>query len=327
MASSGTRKAALLLMSLDAASAAQLLKDARPEVAARIATELACLDASGKPEDASQPAQEFLVLLGKSAQGRGAGKFVKDLLDSAMGKDKRVEILSRAQEMVAQRDPFGPIRTLAPADLAKALEGESPSVVAMVLSELPPKKSAELVTLLEEKTRVESLRGIASGEEPSAEARRRVAGLVLSRLQAPTLRRDGRREHQTRKVAVLLRGLSGDLRGSLVQAIAQSDPQSGTAIQDAMVTWGDILSIADRSLQEFLRGVESRKLAMALVGAAPAIMTKLRSNMSERASAMLEEEMSLLSSPKAQDIADAREELLKALREMNANNKLSFVED
>jgi len=43
-----------------------------------------------------------------------------------------------------------------------------------------------------------------------------------------------------------------------------------------MVTWDDIPSIADRSLQDFMRSVESNKLAVALHGADEVIMGKIR---------------------------------------------------
>jgi flagellar motor switch protein FliG len=320
-----TRKAALLLSSLDPASAAELLKVARPEVATRLVAELASLGASPRPEEAAQPAMEFLGMLNQAAGGPGR-KFLKEMLDTAMGKDKSKEMLSKMEETARQRDPFGPIRSLGSADLAKALEGESPQVVAIVLSELPPKTCTELMGLLEGQVRLESLRGIAVGEEASPEVRKRVADLVLSRLRAPAARQAGRREHQTRKVALLLRGLAGEMRGDLLKALSASEPEAGSAIRDAMVTWDDVASISDRSLQEFLRSTDSKKLALALTGADAAIAKKLRANMSERASAMLEEEMSLLSSPKAADIAAAREAMLKDLRELNANNMLAFEE-
>jgi flagellar motor switch protein FliG len=326
VAGSGARKAAMLLMSLDPASAAELLKEARPEVANRIVAELASLGASPRTAEAGEPAQEFLGMLTKAAGGGAGRKFLKELLDTAMGKDRSKEMLSRLEETQRHGDPFHAIRGLDSALLAKALQGESPQVVALVLSDLPAKKSTELVGLLDESVRVESLRGIAAGEEPSPEVRKRVADLVLSRVSAPTMRQSGRRDHQMRKVALLLRGLEGEMRGKLLQSMAQSDPESGKAIQDAMVTWEDIVAIADRSLQEVMRGMESRKLAMALVGAEAAIVAKLRTAMSERAAAMLEEEMSLLSAPKASEIAQARQAILTDLRELNANNMLSFVE-
>ena len=41
---------------------------------------------------------------------------------------------------------------------------------------------------------------------------------------------------------------------------------------------------------------------------------------------MIDEETSLMSSPKKEDIAAAREEIVKILREMNIKGELMFVE-
>ncbi len=92
-----------------------------------------------------------------------------------------------------------------------------------------------------------------------------------------------------------------------------------------MITWEDILSIADRSLQEALRAVESGKLAVALYGADEEIAQKIRSNISERAVTMLDEEASLMQEPLEKEVLDAREEVVGPLREANEEGKLRFV--
>lgn len=328
MSFTGTKKAALLLMGLDPASATQLLKAAKPETATKILAELAYLNAAGvkKKEATAEPVREFFGMI-KQNRGSAGDRFVRDMAEGALGRDKAKLLLGKIQDLVQDRDPFMTVRSLEPADLAKALHGESAPVAAMVLAELTPKKSGQLLSLLDEKVRVEALRGMAGGEEPSTEIRRKVADLVLSRLRSPALQSQNRRDDKLRKVAVLLRSLPGELRNSMVQAIVASDAATGKAVQEMMVTWEDIVSVADRSLQEMLRGVDSKKLALALIGAEADIVKKIRTNMSERACAMLDEETSLLSSPKAEDTAKAREALLVDLRELNANNMLNFVDN
>ena len=93
-----------------------------------------------------------------------------------------------------------------------------------------------------------------------------------------------------------------------------------------MVIWEDLIFVSDRGLQEALRTVDSRKLAMALTDASQAIVERVRTNISERARSMLEEESSLLSSPKPAEIEEAREAILDALREMNTKGELEFEE-
>jgi len=89
-----------------------------------------------------------------------------------------------------------------------------------------------------------------------------------------------------------------------------------------MITWQDIVRVADRSLQEALRAVEASKLAIALYGGDEEIVQKIRSNISERLAAALDEESSLMQEPLEKEILDAREEVVKPLREANEDGSL-----
>ena len=325
MASSATRKAAMLLMSLDPSSAAELLKGATPEFVTDVVAEMAYLKASGQPQQNLDTVIDFVNMLhdGKQLQGQA---YWQKLLEGTLGQDKAQDVLRRLPDMVEMKDPFIPIRSVETGELAVALEGEGAQVSAMVLAELPSMKSAELLSKLPDEMRVEAVKGMAACAETSPDVRRRVANLVLSKLKSPELLARGRREAQIRKVAILLRSLSNELRDSLLKAIGEADKSSADHIARMMVTWEDITMISDRSLQEGLRGIDSKRLALALLGADTEISDKIRRNLSERASAMLEEEAQLLSDPKPREIQQARDAFLDDLRELNANNLLTFDE-
>jgi len=72
--------------------------------------------------------------------------------------------------------------------------------------------------------------------------------------------------------------------------------------------------------------VEASKLAIALYGADEEIVQKIRSNISERVAAMLDEETSLMQEPLEKEILEAREEVVRPLREANEEDKLRFVQ-
>jgi len=93
-------------------------------------------------------------------------------------------------------------------------------------------------------------------------------------------------------------------------------------IRRLMITWEDITSVADRSMQESLRSVDSGKLAMALYGADEDVAEKIRSNISDRARAMLDEEISLMQEPLEKEVLEAREEVVKPLRDANEEGTL-----
>ena len=129
-----------------------------------------------------------------------------------------------------------------------------------------------------------------------------------------------------RKVAVMLRNLEKEIRSGLMKSINKKDSEAGEKISELMVLWEDIVEIEDRSLQQAMREIDMQKLALALVEADESIVKKIRSNISERAAETIDEETSLMSSPKAADIETARDEIVTVLREINEKGDLSFQE-
>jgi flagellar motor switch protein FliG len=67
-------------------------------------------------------------------------------------------------------------------------------------------------------------------------------------------------------------------------------------------------------------------MAFALIKADEKIVAKIRSNISEKGAAMIDEETSLMSSPKKEDTEQAREQIVAAMREMNSKGELLFAE-
>jgi len=332
MVSGGARKAALLLMSLDATSAAELLRNAPKPVVTQIAVEMAHLEAAGAGTKAErvEPAKEFFSLLrGRKGAASGPAQ-LPALLEKVVGRDQAGEILQAARQALQQRDPFLTIRSAGLDDLARVLRGESGQVAAMVLAELTSAKAGKLLPMLDEQVRGQAVRGMTSGEGASPAIRQRVAARLTERLTSQVGGSGGAGPEQTaklRKVAMLLRGLDAPTRDALLKAIDASDAEAGKAVRDLMVVWDDVATVADRSLQNILRLVDARNLALALHEADAAIAAKINNNVSERARALVEEETSLMSSPKRDEVAKARDEVLKAMRELNATGQLEFEEE
>jgi len=336
VAATGTQKAALLLMGLEPAAAAELLKSVEPAMITRIAAELASMDdGEYRPSAGDGPVREFHGLLSQRGGETGPMDFMRQMLESTVGKQNIVQALGDVDHMIQLRDPFRPLRDAPIAKLGEALQGESPQVAAMILGELPPKKSAALLPLLDEDIRVLAVQGIASNEAVAPEAKLRVAVAIQARLQAgeeeagepAAVEQDQSDDDRYRKVALLLRGLKADFCEELMESITDSDADTADKVRRMMVVWEDLAIISDRSLQEALRSVDSRRLALSLIGADPVFVERIRDNISERASSMLDEETSLLTSPGSDEIDLARDAILDSLRDLNAEGELTFIEE
>ncbi len=327
----GKQKAAMLLMSLDPPTAAELLKGVNPDVVQELAVELAYLDAAGvSSSQNAEVARQFCNSL-KTAQGFQLNSFLKQVLKSSVNEEKANQIQNQIQDLLQKRDPFISIRSIEPQVIASALETEHPQAAAVVLSELPIKKSSEIIGLLGEGIRVSVISRMTKCETVTAEAKARIAETVCRRLGTAAAGKEktalARPEQSLRKVAVILRNLGKELRDGLLKAIQEKDDKAGETVANLMIVWEDIPQVSDRSMQQALRGIDSKKLALALFKASETIVNKIRSNISERAAATLDEETSLMSAPKKQDIEDARNEIVQALREMNEKGELAFIEE
>jgi flagellar motor switch protein FliG len=325
----GKRKAATLLLSLDPPTAVELLRGLSPQDVEDIAMELATLDSTIGRETAEQEkvALEFINVLQKSqSRNLSVRSFLSEVLTSIVGKSKAEEIQSRIRKTTEKRDPFACIRAAPVDELVLALENEHPQTVAVVLAELPPQKSQEVLALLGEETRLKAVPRMAVLEHTGQEVKQHIAVVVSDKLK--TLGGEvlpEKREQTLRKLALMLSGLEKKLRDRLLEEITKLNEETCQTIRNLMMTWEDIPTVADRSLQEALRAVDTRKLAVALYGADQTIVQKIRANISERVAAMLDEEASLMQEPLPKEILDAREEVVGPLREANEQGTLRFV--
>lgn len=332
MALTGKQKAAILLMSLDAATATELLKGIKPEEIQDIAMELARIDLSKQhnPKEQAKVTREFCKSLQqKEAPQFSIKGFFDEMLVNALGKEKAGQIQAQIKKATLQNELFSKIRSAGTDELVLALEGEHPQTIAVILSELPPKKSQEVLSLLGEEVRLKAVCKMTIPDVLGAGVKQRIASIVSDRLKSlkgeTLVVRPGQEAQNLRKLALMLSGLEKDLRDQLLSEISKRDEETGKTVRNLMITWEDIPSIADRSLQEALRSVDSSKLAVALYGADEEVAQKIRSNISERAVTMLDEEASLMQEPLEKEILDAREEVVSPLREANEEGKLRFV--
>ena len=323
----------MLLRNLDPSTAAELLQSAGPEMLTDIAVEVASLEQDGADIGgvAREPIRECFGLLQGRRPMLAGEEFAREMLQIVLGEQGSREVLSQVDQRLKMQDPFRQIRSAEADAIAEALAGESAQAASVVLSELPASKSVELLGLLDEDTRARAVACMVGAQGVSRATKLRIAGIVQGRLEQVAKDKAmgggvGQSRQRLRKVAVLLRGLELDLRNQLVESLTEQESENAKEVQELMVIWDDINLVAERSLQESLMSVEAHQLALALVDADERMVERVQSNISERAGTMLDEEASLLSSPKASEVEQAREEILNVLREMNSRGELQFEE-
>ena len=329
----GKQKAAMLLRSLDSATAAELLKGVDAEAVQELAVELAHLDATGfnSKRQGLKFARQFCNSL-RSNQDFRINGFLKEVLNSSIGGEKTEQIQSGIQELLNTNDPFKFICSTEPKIIAAILEKELPQTAAVVLSEMPAEKNSEVLSFLGWGIRVSIVNRMSNCGAISIEAKKRIAEVICRRLDAVT--DSGKAEPllkqskpSIRKLAVSLRNLGQEIRDGLLGIIRGKDKHVGEILVDLMIFWEDITQISDRSLQKVLKRIDIKKLALALVKADDQLVQKIQSNITESMAAELNEQMLLVSMYEREDIEQAKEEIVEVLREMNEKGELAFIEE
>jgi flagellar motor switch protein FliG len=333
MALTGKQKAAMLLMGLDAAVAAELVKGLDQKMVQELAVELAYLDASGFKSggQSTKIVQQFHDSL-QADQAFHINGFLNEMLRSTVGDESAGQIRTQIQDLLCNRDPFVFISSINAQTIASVLENKHPQTTAVVLSGLPTKKSSEVLDFLDGGVRISAIGRMSSCKAMTAETRTEIAETVCRCLEAIAVGGTDKdlpswTEQSLRKVAVILRNLGREIRDGLLGAIQRKDSRVGDIVADLMIVWEDIPYIADSSLQEALRRIDIRKLALALVKADDRLIRKIRSNISKLVTTMLDEELLLMSASKEKDVEEAREEIVHILREMNEKGELAFIEE
>jgi flagellar motor switch protein FliG len=329
----GKRKAAMLLMSLDSTTAAELLKGVDAEAVQELAVELANLDAAGFSgnRQGMKFARQFSNSL-QSNQDFHINGFLKEVLKNSVGDEKTEQIQAGIQELLCKDDSFKSICSADPQTVATILQNEHPQTAAVVLSELPADKDSEVLSFLDWGIRVSIVNRMGSCGAMSAEAKARMAEVVCRRLEDFAKSGTGgpfseKAELSLRKLAVILRNLGKEIRDGLLGVIRGKNRRAGEMVSDLMIVWEDISQLADRSLQKVLRRIDVKKLALALVKADNQLIQKIKSNISGPMAVVLNEQMLLVSACEREDIEQAREEIADILRGMNEKDELAFVEE
>lgn len=332
----GIQKAAMLLTTLDPATATELLKGQPADTVQKIAMELAQMDAKGitGSEQATAIGRTFCTEL----QNRGGSSlhvksFVNSLLQGSGGKEKASELQSRLEKAVREKDPFIFIANAPAEQIATAVGSEPAQAIALVLSALPPKLGTDVLAKLDEQLSTQVVWRMTLPQDVSIKTLRRIGEIVCNRImemnserQAPVVK-DNANKETLRRVALVLSGLQKDRRDNLLQQIRTRNEATANDVKSLMVTWEDISKIDDKCLQGLLRKIEAGVMAKALFGAEPLITQKVRSNISERLSQMIDDELSLIGEPRKKDVLAAREEVAKPLREANEAGELLFIEE
>ena len=100
------------------------------------------------------------------------------------------------------------------------------------------------------------------------------------------------------------------------------NPLLAMNLEHYLVSMDILIELDDRSLQKWLREVETQELAKALRGSSEAVKDKVFRNMSRRAAEMLREDMEFMGPVRKSDVLESQGRLMETLKALEANGDI-----
>jgi flagellar motor switch protein FliG len=318
------RKAAILLMSLPQDQAAQLLGKLQTKQVEAVSIEIARLGAIS-PEEQGVAINDFAQSNPAALTGGAGGLDVaKGLLEQALGKGASSTLDNVRQSIEAL--PFGFLQKVDSQNLLTFIIDEHPQTIALILSHVPPSQASDIISGLPAERQLSVVRRIATMQQTSPEIIYEVENGLESRM-ASVMSQSFENAGGVASVAEILNVIDRSTERSLLENLAQEDPDLVEEIRRLMFVFEDITKFSDRDIQTVLKNVESSQWAMALKGASEELKTKILANMSKRASALLNEEMEYLGPVRASSVEQVQQQIVDIIRRLEDIGEITLHGD
>jgi flagellar motor switch protein FliG len=316
----GVKKAAITLIALGTEAASLVLKNMRDDEVERITVEIA------KSRNVSSDIVEKTLLefrdmsMARDYIAQGGISFARQALEAALGPRRADEIMMRV-EAAMEVSAFHLLQTVETAQLTNFLLNEHPQTAALILAHLNPRKAADIVAGFPQEIQNEILFRLATMGKTSPELLRDIEEVIRQQIGSvigTELSASGGIE----TVAEILNNTSRTSEKSIMEAIRERNPELAANIKSLMFVFDDLIHVSDRELQRLLMEVDQKELAMALKATSEDLKTKLLKNVSERAAAMISEEIDLMGPVRVRDVEEAQRHIIEIAQSLEEQDEI-----
>lgn len=316
------QKAAILLLSLGTESASAIFRHMAEEDAEVLSLEVARLGRV-EPDVKNQILHEFHELcVAQQYIAEGGIRHAKDVLEAAFGNDRATTILSRIVEAM-QVVPFEFLKKTDPAQLMSFIQDEHPQTIALIIAYLPPSQAATVVSKLPSDMRVEVIERLATMDRTPPEVIRQVEQ-VLERKLSSIISSDLTSAGGVKALVDLLNFVDRATERVIMDGISESNPELAEDVKKLMFVFEDLTQLDDRAIQQVLKEVDVKELALALKGTNPEVQNRIFRNMSERAVNMLKEDMEFMGPVKIRNVEEAQQRIVAVIRRLEEAGEIAI---
>ena len=319
----GPEKAAIFLMSLGEEGAAKVLAEMEEREIQSIGNYMSTI---GEVDitTVDEVSREFYK--GMAVGGGGLGisglDFLKTTLMRALDPAKATEILNN---ITAPGEDLGggldTVRMLEPKVIALFLANEHPQTAAIVLAHLETAVAGATLKEMPDDTRMEVVYRLATLERVSPHVLRELDQALQSEFRSSGAV-SGSKMGGVEAVSQIMGTIDRATESSILTAMDEVDPDLANEIRNLRFTYEDILKIDDHGVQMMLKEISQEDLLISLKTASEELVEKIFSNMSERASTMLREDLEAMGLTKITEVERSQQKIVSVVKRLEEEGRI-----
>jgi flagellar motor switch protein FliG len=308
----GTRKAAILLLSVDEETASEILRDLDEATVLAIGAQMVSMVYGvppGELRDVENEVTEYVAKTRTHYLTIDSGQKLSAILGE---NTERIRNSLDAGELLKRYDSKA---------LAQVLRGEHPQIVAVVLANMDAKKAKEILEILPPALQFQVVTRLATVDKVNRDFLGEIEKAIADQLQSKEVGAETD-VGGVQAVAAIFNKIGKDLGTKILNEIEEKDQDLAGKIKKLMFTFDDLRGLDDRSMQAVLKEVTSEELLLALRQTSDELKQKIFANMSERAAAMLKEDMESHGPARMSDIEAAQSKIAATAKRLADEGKI-----
>ncbi len=314
------QRAAALLVALGKDASSEILKNMNESDIEKLTLEIANLRDIPTEVERSVLEEAAQIFMARQYISQGGIDYARDILEKALGRARAKEILGRLEGSL-RTTGFNLLKNIDPRQLINFIQNEHPQTISLVLTQLPPQQAAAVLSELSPELQAEVALRIATMEKISPEVVNEIESVLESQFET-TETKGLSTSGGTKTVAEILNLVDVSAEKSILQTLANENPDLAAEIKNLMFVFEDLILLDDRAIQRVLKETETKELAIALKVASEEVKKKIFSNVSERVAAMIKEEMEFMGPMRLTDVEASQQRIVETIRRLEEEGQI-----
>nr|WP_067287602.1 flagellar motor switch protein FliG [Marinobacterium profundum] len=308
-------KAAILLISLGEADAAEVLKHLGPKEVQRIGYAMTRLNNVPQSRVEAVVSDFMHVVSDQTGIGINNDRYIRAMLNQALGEEKAKTLIDRIL-MSTNTSGLDTLRWMEARQIAEVIRFEHPQIQAVVIAYLDPDQAAHVLTYFDDRVRLDILMRVSALDQIQPQALQELNDMFEAQFTGRGSSSQTSTLGGIKATASIMNFIDSSVEAEVMDGIREADEGLASQIADLMFVFDNLLDLDDKGVQVLLREVSTDLLVIALKGADTALQEKIFKNMSKRAAELLRDDLEAKGPVRVSEVETAQKEILTVARRL-----------